>query len=46
MKGNGTEGKIAQKGKAQTIPRLKVQAQRKLCEEGGFFQSEPTQGRC
>jgi hypothetical protein len=34
------------KGKAQTVPRLRVQTQRKFCEERGSFQSEPTQGRC
>jgi len=32
-------------GKAQTIPRLGFETQRKFSEEGGSFQSEPTQGR-
>jgi hypothetical protein len=33
-------------GKAQTIPRLGVQAQGRLCEEKGSLQREPTEGRC
>jgi hypothetical protein len=37
MKGNGTEGKNLKRGKAQTIPRLELQTQRKFCQEGGFF---------
>jgi hypothetical protein len=46
MKGNGTKAKTPQRGKAQTIPRFGFQTQRKFCQEGGSFQSEPTQGRC
>jgi len=34
------------RGKAQTIPRLKVQTQRKFCQEGGSFERGPTQGGC
>jgi hypothetical protein len=30
MKGNGAEGKIAQKGKSPTFPKLTVQTQRQL----------------
>jgi hypothetical protein len=37
MKGNGTKGKTLQGGKAQTIPRLKVQTKRELCQKGGSF---------
>jgi hypothetical protein len=34
------------KREALTILRLRVQTQGKFCEEGGSFQSEPTQGKC
>jgi len=38
--------KKPKEGKTQTFPRLRVQAQRRFCEERGSLQREPTQGRC